>query len=255
MTQSPNCLNCNNIISEKFCPNCGQNTNTHRITFKHFVLHDILHGVWHFEKGLLYTLKEAITRPGSAALEYISGKRIKYYNVFYLTLLIIGFILLLNHYFDIISSHINGPEILDKSTVAEDKLNVFLENYSKQIIFAFVPLIAFNSFLLFKRSKLNLSEHFIIAGMIFLGIMVINVIFLALSFLQFIIIDSADTIANFFNIANPLSLLIFLLFNYYKVFAQQYSRLQMIFRISFFTLFLALEFVIFMRLLLLFYSI
>ena len=249
MTQAANCLNCDNIISEKFCPNCGQNTNTHRITFKHFVLHDILHGVWHFEKGLLYTLKEAITRPGSAALEYISGKRIKYYNVFYLTLLIIGFILLLNHYFDIISNHINRPEILDKSTVAEDKLNEFLENYSKQIIFAFVPLIAFNSFILFKRSKLNLSEHFIIAGMIFLGIMIINATFLALSFLQFIIPDFKDIIADFINIATPLSLLLFLLFNYYKVFSPRYNRFQIIIRISFFTLFLAAEFMIFLKIL------
>lgn len=48
MNQSPNCLNCDNIISEKFCTNCGQNTNTHRIMFKHFILHDILLGVCGF---------------------------------------------------------------------------------------------------------------------------------------------------------------------------------------------------------------
>lgn len=79
-------MNCSEPVSKKFCPNCGQKTDTHRITFKHFILHDILHGVWHFERGILFTLKEAIIRPGNAALDYISGKRVRYYNVFYLIL-------------------------------------------------------------------------------------------------------------------------------------------------------------------------
>ncbi|WP_318640052.1 DUF3667 domain-containing protein [Flavobacterium ardleyense] len=249
MTQTNNCLNCENLVSEKFCPNCGQNTNTHRINFKHFVLHDILHGVWHFERGLLFTIKEAALRPGKAALEYISGKRIKYYNVFYLGLLLIGLMLLLNYYFDVVSNHIFEPGIIEKDGVSKDKLVAFLESYSKQIIFAFLPLLACNSFIIFRRKKLNLSEHFIIAGMIFLGILVINLIFSALSFLQFIRTDLTDNISDFFNVATPLSLLLFLIYNYYKVFSPEYSHLQMIIRITFFTLFLAAEFVVFLRLL------
>ena len=43
---------------------------------KHFVMHDLLHGVWHLEKGILFTLKETIIRPGQAALDYIKGKRV-----------------------------------------------------------------------------------------------------------------------------------------------------------------------------------
>ena len=249
MTQTNNCLNCENLVGENFCPNCGQNTNTHRINFKHFVLHDILHGVWHFEKGLIFTIKEATLRPGKAALEYISGKRIKYYNVFYLTLLIIGLMLLLNHYFDILSNYMFGPDIGETDSVSKDKSIAFLENYSKQIIFAFVPLLACNSFLIFRRKRLNLSEHFIIAGMIFLGILVINLIFSALSFIQFVKIDLTDNISDFFNIATPVSLFLFLIYNYYKVFSAEYNRLQMIIRITFFTLFLAAEFVIFLKLL------
>ena len=68
------CLNCNFTIDNKFCPSCGQKTDTHRIVIKHFVMHDLLHGVWHLEKGILFTLKETITRPGQAALDYIKGK-------------------------------------------------------------------------------------------------------------------------------------------------------------------------------------
>ena len=84
------CLNCNFDVDNKFCPSCGQKTDTHRIVMKHFVMHDLLHGVWHLEKGILFTLKETIIRPGQAALDYINGKRVRYYNVFYLALLVIG---------------------------------------------------------------------------------------------------------------------------------------------------------------------
>ena len=69
------CLNCADQISKNFCANCGQKTDTHRIKIKHFLFHDLLHGVWHLEKGILFTIKEAFVRPGQAALDYIGGKR------------------------------------------------------------------------------------------------------------------------------------------------------------------------------------
>ena len=85
-----NCLNCEKEVTDKYCSGCGQKTDTHRISFKNFILHDILHGTFHIEKGILFTAKEALLRPGKAALDYIEGKRIKYYNVFYLVLITIG---------------------------------------------------------------------------------------------------------------------------------------------------------------------
>jgi hypothetical protein len=60
----------------------------------------MLHGVWHLEKGILFTLKEIFVRPGQAALDYIHGKRIRYYNVFYLSILLIGLNILLSHFYD-----------------------------------------------------------------------------------------------------------------------------------------------------------
>jgi hypothetical protein len=91
------CLNCHEEITRKFCPNCGQKTDTHRIGFVHFIAHDLLHGMFHLERGIVFTLKEALIRPGKAALDYISGKRICYYNVFYLSLVLIGLAILLYH--------------------------------------------------------------------------------------------------------------------------------------------------------------
>ena len=91
------CKNCgeNTIGKGKYCHGCGQKSRTHRLTFKHFIEHDIIHGVLHLDRGLPLTLKEIFTRPGGVAMDYIEGKRKKYYNFFYLLLLIIGVVSIL----------------------------------------------------------------------------------------------------------------------------------------------------------------
>ena len=64
-----NCINCNNQISEDFCPKCGQSAKLKRID-KHYVSHELLH-LFHFEKGFFYTAKELFLRPGDSIKEFI----------------------------------------------------------------------------------------------------------------------------------------------------------------------------------------
>lgn len=60
-------------MSEKFCPNCGQSEKPKRIDF-HYIKHEIEH-VLHFEKGIFFTIKELLTRPGQSIREFISDDR------------------------------------------------------------------------------------------------------------------------------------------------------------------------------------
>jgi len=159
------CLNCNEPIRKNFCPNCGQKTDTQRITFRHFVAHDLLHGVWHLERGILFTAKEAIVRPGKASLDYIGGKRIRYYNVFYLSLILIGIAIIISHL---------GQSVQTQGDNAQSK--EFIEFFSKNIkliVLGIVPLMAINAWLLFRKMKLNFAEHIIAAGFAFLGVLVL----------------------------------------------------------------------------------
>ncbi|WP_298141200.1 DUF3667 domain-containing protein [Flavobacterium sp.] len=237
-----NCLNCNKPTIENFCSFCGQKTNTHRITFKHFITHDVLHGVWHIEKGILFTLKEALLRPGKAALDYISGKRIRYYNVFYLTLIIIGLLIFINHVQNELSHYYFNTRLNPETDNAGKKIDTFLSSYSKLIIFAFIPLFAINSFIVYSRKKLNLSEHFIIAGMIYLGVIIINLISMLLFFIEYI--DPTYLFFDFLNYATPSIILLFIIFNYYKTFSENYSKLQNILRVFLFILLLFIELII-----------
>lgn len=73
-----NCTNCQTEFDSKFCPDCGSPVQ-HRIN-AHFVMHEIQHGIFHFEQGFLYTLKELALRPGHSVRSYIDGNRAKFYK-------------------------------------------------------------------------------------------------------------------------------------------------------------------------------
>lgn len=238
MHQAIACLNCETASKGKFCPNCGQKTDTHRITFKHFIFHDILHGMWHVEKGILFTMKQAILRPGKAALEYISGKRIRYYNVFYLTLLLIGLNFFISRIQDWMTErylNIKEEELDGVGKLMGD----FLSNNSKVILLSFVPLFAINSFIIFRRKKLNFSEHFIVSGMMFLGIMVIVTISSLLFFTDFI--EPLDFVSTIVNIGTPSVILIFFSVNYYRTFSENYSGLRLSLYVFLFVFLLFIE--------------
>jgi len=238
-----NCLNCGKVLTDKFCSSCGQKADTHRITFKNFIFHDVLHGTFHLDKGILFTAKQALKRPGQAALDYISGKRKPFYNVFYLILITIGLVIFFNHYFDILK--ITQGEIVKPKTFpneASKKIDQLFSEKSKILILLFVPLAALNSFVLYRRKKLNLSEHAILAGMILLGIILLS-LFSQVAFFLRLIFDSntLGVIINFLTI--PL-IVFYVSYGYYNAFGNNYSKWEMTFRIISFFLMLSLEIII-----------
>ncbi len=232
------CLNCENKLTDNYCSSCGQKANTHRITFKNFIFHDVLHGTFHIEKGMIYTAKQALIRPGKAALEYISGKRVRYYNVFYLILITIGLMIFFRHIDELISGEtIETIKDSHKMNEASKKINTFFAQKNKFIIFLFVPFGALNSFILFRRKKLNLSEHAIISGMILLGILLIST-FINIYFNFNHLIGINNSVASFIA---TLTILCYVGYGYYNAFSEKYTKLGIAYRIVLFFALLCLE--------------
>ena len=67
------CKNCHAQINEKYCPNCGQPAQLKRID-GHYIKHEIEH-LLHLEKGIFYTIKELLIRPGQNIREFIHDNR------------------------------------------------------------------------------------------------------------------------------------------------------------------------------------
>jgi hypothetical protein len=72
-TQNIHCKNCNTEVHLNYCPNCAQPVKLKRIN-GHYILHEIEH-VLHFEKGILYTIRELVLRPGQSIRNFISENR------------------------------------------------------------------------------------------------------------------------------------------------------------------------------------
>jgi Protein of unknown function (DUF3667) len=68
-----NCKHCNSTIDGKFCSECGQAVILKRID-GHYVKHEIEHLI-HFEKGIFYTIKELLIRPGQSVKSFIHDDR------------------------------------------------------------------------------------------------------------------------------------------------------------------------------------
>lgn len=67
------CKHCQSTLTGKFCANCGSPAQIKRID-AHYIVHEIEH-VLHFEKGILYTVRELLLRPGHSLRTFLSEDR------------------------------------------------------------------------------------------------------------------------------------------------------------------------------------
>ena len=82
MSKSPlrkdkTCLNCNYVVENRFCPNCGQENTDTRKTFHHLFVH-FFEDLTHYENAFWKTIKNLFLKPASLTKEYLSGKRLSY---------------------------------------------------------------------------------------------------------------------------------------------------------------------------------
>ncbi len=154
---SRKCKNCNKTTTKNFCANCGQRTDTHRYSFKHFIKHNLVHGIWHIDSGILFTIKELFTRPGHSIREFINGKRVRHFNVITLLIIIVG----ASHFIEKQSSfHFTG--LTPNNAGFNSFFDEFTTSFPKIAILLAIFSYSFFSFLWFRKAKLNFSEHLIL---------------------------------------------------------------------------------------------
>jgi Protein of unknown function (DUF3667) len=101
MLDSNHCANCDRAIDreeQKFCPACGQPTPAHRIDW-HFLGHELEHSVLHMDRGILYSLKHLMLRPGHLMRDYIEGRRARQVKPLMLLMIMAAAMVFLAKYF------------------------------------------------------------------------------------------------------------------------------------------------------------
>jgi hypothetical protein len=67
------CGNCNSEVAQNYCAYCGHPARLKRID-RQYIQHEIIH-VLHFEKGIFYTVRELLIRPGENVRTFIGANR------------------------------------------------------------------------------------------------------------------------------------------------------------------------------------
>lgn len=154
------CLNCNREITENFCGNCGQK-KFKRIDRK-YVVDELQYSLVHTNKGFFYSVKNILRNPGKTARNFIDGNRVNHYKPILLAFLLSG----ISTYFSANVLHMKeimleyyrqsgelSPFMIDVQT--------FISTYNSALIFMAIPIISFNSWLVFRKWGQNFYEHVI----------------------------------------------------------------------------------------------
>ncbi|WP_300977716.1 DUF3667 domain-containing protein, partial [Flavobacterium sp.] len=105
------CKNCNKEVTSKFCPECGQPTTLKRIDGK-YIIHEIEH-VLHFERGILYTIRELSTNPGQNIRSYLSQNRSRLVKPILFIIITSLIYTILNHLFHMEDGYVKFHEAKD----------------------------------------------------------------------------------------------------------------------------------------------
>lgn len=155
------CKNCGNSVSNVYCSHCGQSVHTSRINL-HYMLHELQHSVLHVDKGIFYTIKQMIVRPGYAIKEYLEGKRVNHFKPFSFILVLGAIYAFIVHLLNIYpEAHFFGEEANSASENNKILFEWIYAHYSL-VMFLLIPVSALSTYLTFRKSGYNYMEHVII---------------------------------------------------------------------------------------------
>ena len=188
-----NCTNCDYEINLNYCPNCGQAAKLKRID-GHYILHEIEH-VLHFEKGILYTIRELLTKPGENVRYFISENRSRLVKPIIFIIVTSLIYSVINHFYHIEKGYVHYDENSKSTTGLIFKWVQEHYGYSNIIMGVF---IAVWTKILFRKYGYNFFEILILLCFV-MGIGML--IFAFFAFFQGITKINLMQIAGFVGIA------------------------------------------------------
>lgn len=190
------------IADINFCSNCGEKIIIRGYSFKEFFT-NILEGFYNFDVKFLQTLKLLTLKPGFLTNEFLAGRRVNYTKPFQLFIILNLIMLITSSFFNesIFSSSLFGHrnntpyKILAQNLTEEAHLTLSLtkeqyeikfdnrlDNYSRTLIFLYIPFFAL-AVMLISRSRyfyehLIYSIHIISFILLLFGLIITPLIFI-----------------------------------------------------------------------------
>lgn len=205
------CKNCNNTFSGNYCNNCRQSANTHRITW-HEIGHNLFHAFFHADKGLLFTIKQMVIRPGIAIREYIEGKRAYHFNPL-LFLILAG--TLSTFIFSMLHLKLPNDDVpLDK---IHDLSSIVAEKYFIVVGLFFILLLTITDYVFYYKKKYVIPEIVISNAFQSGQILTFTILMIPLFLMQNYVFNTAEPLIDIRSILK-LAVIGFLFFARYQLY-------------------------------------
>lgn len=147
------CKNCGHKYEGKYCNHCGQSAKTQRIDGK-FLWEDIQHGILHYDKGIVFTIKQLYLKPGYVIRDYIAGKRVHHFRPISLCIVLATTYALLYHLLNV--------NLIDRSDTEAANLFENIIGHYYWFVFGTIPFFAISTMISFRDKKYNFWEYFIL---------------------------------------------------------------------------------------------
>lgn len=224
------CLNCNHLITENFCTNCGQ--KRYKRIDRKYLTDEVQYMVIHTNKGFFYSLKNIVKNPGKTAREFIEGNRVNHYKPILMAFVLSGISAFIS--FKIIKITTVMERYFAEHT--EQKMAVswmkdmtsLMSSYNSAIILLLIPLFSIITVLAFWKWGQNYYEHIIMNTYIQILFTLISIVFL--SPLMYFLRDNPDTFM-FVTMASTFIIYPIIMLWFYKQFYSQRSIRDIILKI------------------------
>ncbi len=165
------CLNCQNIISENFCGNCGQ--KKYKRIDKKYLTDEVQYLLLHTNKGFFYSLKNLLRNPGKTARNFIEGNRVNHYKPILMAFVLSTISAFISFKVIGLSSKMvelfaQNPNISKNKFASEVTIEVmaYFAAYSPFIMLAMIPVLSAASTVAFINWKNNYYEHVVMGAFI-----------------------------------------------------------------------------------------
>lgn len=165
------CKNCNTEITQNYCPICGIPNSLKRIDGKYIATE--IGSILNLDKGILYTIKELIIRPGNTVKEFILKDRNRIVKP-------IIFIIICSLTYSVLEKFLNFEDgyIYYDESIKSTSMSIFdwvKDNYGYGNLIM-VVFIAFWTKILFKKYKYNYYEILILLCFVMgIGMLILSI--------------------------------------------------------------------------------
>ncbi len=148
------CKNCSAELTSAYCPDCGYPAQVQRIGSR-YLIHEVGH-LLHYERGLFYTIRALLARPGATIRNYLSEDRRRLVKPIVFIIISSLVYTLANGFFKIEEGYVQFQQTDSTSTVA--LLFSWVQQYYGYANILMAVFIAFWLNLFFRKHSFNLFE-------------------------------------------------------------------------------------------------